>query len=70
MTRTWQLIFQQELEDSVKLKPYGDSPLAPLLLIGVCIGLGLFASPLLDIAARAVAEIGDPSLYIRAVLGG
>jgi multicomponent Na+:H+ antiporter subunit D len=70
MTRTWQLIFQQEPDERVKLKPYGDSLLAPTLLIAVCVALGLFASPLIDLALRAVEQIGDPTLYIRAVLGG
>ncbi|MGQ9910297.1 MAG: complex I subunit 5 family protein [Candidatus Flexifilum sp.] len=71
MTRTWQLIFQQEpTEASAKTKPYGDSTFAPTLLIGLCIGLGLFSAPLIDIATRAVEQLGDPSIYIRAVLGG
>ncbi|MDX2163409.1 MAG: proton-conducting transporter membrane subunit [bacterium] len=70
MTRTWQLIFQQPPADSLKTKPHGDSPLAPTLLIGLCIALGFFASPLLDVAARTVAQLGDPQVYIRAVLGG
>jgi multicomponent Na+:H+ antiporter subunit D len=71
MTRTWQLIFQRTPdESSVGLKPYSDARLAPTLLIGACIALGLFAAPVLDIAARAVAQLGDPQLYIRAVLGG
>lgn len=70
MTRTWQLIFQQEPDEPVKLKPYGDSLLAPTLLIGLCVALGLFASPLIDLAWRAVEQIHDPSVYIRAVLGG
>lgn len=71
MTRTWQLIFQQEATTATtKTKPYGDSVLAPTLLIGLCVGLGLFATPLIDIATRAVEQMGDPSIYIRAVLGG
>jgi len=71
MMRTWQLIFQRTPdESSVGLKPYSDARLAPTLLIGACIALGLFAAPVLDIAARAVAQLGDPQLYIRAVLGG
>ncbi len=70
MTRTWQLIFKQEPDEKVQIKPYGDSILAPTLLIGVCIMLGLFASPLINLALRTVDQIGDPSRYIRAVLGG
>jgi multicomponent Na+:H+ antiporter subunit D len=70
MTRTWQLIFQQPPAGEVKLKDYGDSQIAPTILLGLCLALGLYASPLLDLAARAVAQISDPTLYIRAVLGG
>jgi hypothetical protein len=32
--------------------------------------LGIFAGPLLDTATRTAAQLGDPNLYIRAVLGG
>jgi multicomponent Na+:H+ antiporter subunit D len=70
MMRTWQLIFQQEPDEYTKTKPTGDSQLAPSLLIGLCIGLGLFATPLIDLANRVVAQINDPQIYIRAVLGG
>jgi multicomponent Na+:H+ antiporter subunit D len=69
MTRTWQLIFQQPPAEGVKTKPIGDSQLAPLLLIGVCIVLGVYGAPLLDLAARTVEQIGDPQIYIQAVLG-
>ncbi len=70
MMRTWQLIFQQEPDEYTKTKPTGDSQLAPSLLIGLCIGLGLFATPLIDLANQVVAQLGDPQIYIRAVLGG
>lgn len=70
MTRTWQLIFQVQPAEPVKMKSYGDSALAPALLIVMCVVLGLYASPLIDLAMRAVEQIGDPTLYIRAVLGG
>lgn len=70
MTRTWQLIFQQAPSGEVQLKPAGDRQIAPALLIGLCIVLGLYGGPLLDFAARTVAQLGDPQLYIRAVLGG
>ncbi len=70
MTRTWQHIFQQAPAEGITLKPYGDNALAPALLIGICIFLGLFGSPLLDLANQTVAQLADPQLYIRAVLGG
>ncbi|MDZ4768213.1 MAG: proton-conducting transporter membrane subunit [Chloroflexota bacterium] len=70
ITRTWQLIFLQDPDEALKLKPYGDSVLAPSLLIALCVTLGVFASPLISLALRAVEQMGDPTLYIRAVLGG
>ncbi|MBL8162498.1 MAG: hypothetical protein JNJ61_10970 [Anaerolineae bacterium] len=70
MMRTWQLIFQQEPDEHTKTKPAGDSLLAPTLLIALCLGLGLYAAPLIDLANRVVAQIGEPQLYIQAVLGG
>lgn len=70
MTRTWQLIFQQKPDEHTKTKSTGDSQLAPSLLIALCIGLGLFATPLIDLANRVVVQLGDPQIYIRAVLGG
>jgi multicomponent Na+:H+ antiporter subunit D len=70
MTRTWQLIFQQAPEGEVNLKPYGDEPIAPTLLIALCVLLGLFGAPLLDIATQTVTQLAEPQLYIRAVLGG
>lgn len=70
MTRTWQLIFQQEPDETVKLKSSGDSLLAPTLLLALCVLLGIFASPVIDVAVQAVEQVGDPGLYIRAVLGG
>lgn len=70
MTRTWQHIFQKAPEKELELKPAGDSPLAPALLIGLCVLLGIFAGPLLELAFSAAAQLGDPQIYIRAVLGG
>jgi multicomponent Na+:H+ antiporter subunit D len=70
IVRTWQWIFQQSPAESLKTKNYGDSLLAPAFLIAACVALGLFASPLLDLAARAAAQLGDPQGYIQAVLGG
>jgi multicomponent Na+:H+ antiporter subunit D len=70
MMRTWQHVFQQPPTEDVKMKPYGDSLLAPMLLIALCIGLGLFGAPLLEVAARTAAQLGDPAAYIQAVFGG
>jgi multicomponent Na+:H+ antiporter subunit D len=71
MTRTWQLIFQQPpTEATVGKKSYNDSTLAPFLLIGLCVGLGLYAEPLLDVVTATVDQMQDPTIYIQAVLGG
>lgn len=68
--RTWQHIFQKSPDENLQLKPQGDSKLAPALLILICIILGLYASPLLDVASQVVSQINDPQIYINAVLGG
>lgn len=70
MARTWQHIFQAAPAETLKLKPSGDSVLAPTLLIGLCVLLGLVASPLVEAATLAVSRLGDPNLYIRSILGG
>jgi multicomponent Na+:H+ antiporter subunit D len=69
MTRTWQLVFQQKPnEQTVPLKSYNDSPIAPALLISLCVVLGIFAAPLAELAANTANEITTPSIYIEAVL--
>jgi multicomponent Na+:H+ antiporter subunit D len=70
MVRTWQWIFQQSPLEGIKTKTDGDSLLAPTLLIAGCVALGLFGAPLLDLAARTAAQLGNSHEYIRAVLGG
>ncbi len=70
MMRTWQHIFQKQPSPDLHLKPYGDSLVAPALLIGLCVMLGLYAVPLVTLATEAVSRLGNPDLYIRGVLGG
>jgi multicomponent Na+:H+ antiporter subunit D len=70
MTRTWQLIFQRLPDATLVLKPVGDSIIAPALLIGLCVLLGLYALPLVEAATVAVTRLDDPNLYIQSVLGG
>ncbi|MCC6892686.1 MAG: hypothetical protein IT321_07695 [Anaerolineae bacterium] len=70
MTRTWQHIFQKTPDADLHLKPVGDSLVAPGLLIGLCILLGLYAVPLIEAANIAVSRLGNPEIYIRGVLGG
>lgn len=69
MTRTWQWIFQQPPSDELQPSTHkSDSPLAPALLIGACVVLGIFATPLVDIAQDTAAQISDPSIYSCAVI--
>lgn len=70
MSRTWQLVFQQNpTEKTAQAKDEGgDSPLAPALLITVCLVLGIWATPLYQLAERTVEEISDPANYIDAVM--
>jgi multicomponent Na+:H+ antiporter subunit D len=69
MLRTWQLIFQQLPIGDPHLKPKGDSLLAPIILIALCVSLGLFASPLVDVSTAVVNQITDTSIYIDAIMG-
>jgi multicomponent Na+:H+ antiporter subunit D len=68
VTRTWQLIFQQKPTDqTVGMKDIGDKALAPLLLIGISVLLGVWATPLYDVADTAVESLLKPEIYIEAV---
>jgi multicomponent Na+:H+ antiporter subunit D len=70
VVRTWQHVFQRAPETELVLKPVGDSLVAPLLLVGLCVLLGLYAVPVVEAATIAVNRMADPALYIHAVLGG
>jgi multicomponent Na+:H+ antiporter subunit D len=50
-------------------KPYGDSLLAPAILIGLCVGLGLFAEPILQLALNTANWMLQPAKYVSIVLG-
>jgi formate hydrogenlyase subunit 3/multisubunit Na+/H+ antiporter MnhD subunit len=52
-----------------KVKPHGDSLLAPGLLIATCIALGIWAQPLLQLSQDASAWVRQPQAYVQAVLG-
>jgi multicomponent Na+:H+ antiporter subunit D len=54
----------------IKAKPGGDRLLAPALLIGGALLLGLWAEPLVRLATAVSQWLGDPAAYITAVLGG
>jgi multicomponent Na+:H+ antiporter subunit D len=69
MTRTWQWIFQQPPSEDVRPNTYAsDSPLAPALLIGICVVLGVFATPLVNISEDAAEQLANPQIYSCAVL--
>jgi len=79
MMRAWSLMFQEPAdENSVALKEpgQGDSWLAPAMLIGISLFLGLYAAPLVEVAQITVdqllcsaAETCTFNPYIEAVLG-
>ena len=51
------------------VKPSGDSLLAPAILIGLCVGLGLFAEPMLQLALNTAHWMLQPGQYVAQVLG-
>ncbi len=70
VVRAFQTIWWVPPAEGVKAKPGGDQLLAPAVLVGSCLLLGLWAEPLLRLANAVSAWLGDPAPYIRAVLGG
>ena len=67
--RAFQLIWWHAPHEGAKAKPTGDSLLAPALLIGLVLLIGIWAEPLVG-AATAVSEwLLDPALYLAAVGG-
>lgn len=70
MFRTWQNVFQAKADPEdlrVKIKPVGDSVLAPAFLLAISLFLGLYARPLVDIATATVEQLNNPSIYIGVV---
>jgi len=63
----WWEPFKPDQPDA-KVKPHGDSPLAPGLLVAACLALGLWAQPLIQLAQDTSAWIQQPRAYIQAVL--
>lgn len=70
VVRAFQAIWWLPAAEGVKAKPGGDRLLAPVLLIALCLFLGVWAEPLLRLANEVSIWLGDPSLYVAAVLGG
>lgn len=69
-TRAFQRIWWQPATAEVALKPTGDRLLAPTLLIGLVVVLGVWAAPLVTVAQAAADWLGRPAQYIQIVLGG
>jgi multicomponent Na+:H+ antiporter subunit D len=70
VARAFQTIWWVPPAEGVKAKPGGDRLLAPTLLIGLCLLLGVWGEPLLRLATAVSAWLADPSAYIASVLGG
>ncbi|MFC1464460.1 MAG: complex I subunit 5 family protein [Candidatus Brachytrichaceae bacterium NZ_4S206] len=68
LMKIWWEPFKPDSADA-KVKPYGDSLLAPGLMIATCIALGIWAQPLLQLSQDASAWIRQPQAYVQAVLG-
>lgn len=68
--RAFMRIWWQPAAPAAKAKPGGDRLLAPALLIGAVLILGLWAEPLVNLALAVSQSLGNPHAYIAAVLGG
>jgi len=68
--RAFGRIWWQPPAAGITTKPAGDRLLAPLILIGLVLLLGLWAEPLVGVAYETGLWLGDPAGYVQAVLGG
>ena len=68
--RAFQRIWWQNPAAGITTKTSGDRLLAPAILVTLIMALGIWAYPLVAAAQRTSAWLGDPALYIQAVLGG
>ena len=68
--RAFQKIWWEPLPEEIHPKKYGDRLIAPTILISLCLVLGLWGEPLLQLASATVDWIELPAEYIQAVLGG
>jgi multicomponent Na+:H+ antiporter subunit D len=68
--RAFQRIWWQSPAAEIALKPTGDRLLAPALLIGLVVILGVWAAPLVTVSQAAADWLGRPDQYIHLVLGG
>lgn len=68
--RAFQRIWWRQPAGEATIKPAGDGLVAPALLVGLILLLGIWANPLVQLAQETSAWLGDPVAYIQAVLGG
>ena len=68
--RAFQRIWWQKPAEGISTKGSGDRLLAPAILVTLIMVLGIWAQPLVAAAQWTSAWLGDPALYIQAVLGG
>jgi multicomponent Na+:H+ antiporter subunit D len=68
--RAFQRIWWTPIPTGIKPKPTGDRLIAPAILIGLSILLGLWSEPLLQLADANVLWMELPAQYVQAVLGG
>jgi multicomponent Na+:H+ antiporter subunit D len=68
--RAFQRIWWRQPAEKEKIKPTGDRLIAPALLVGLILILGVWANPLVQLAQDTSDWLGDPLAYVQAVLGG
>ncbi len=68
--RAFQVIWWTPPAEGQKAKSKGDALLAPAILIGLCVLLGLWSEPLARLAVDIAGSVGNPALYILTALGG
>lgn len=68
--RAFQVIWWKQPAEGTVARAHGDSLLAPAILIGLCVILGVWSEPLARLAVETAAWLGDPAAYITAVMGG
>ncbi|MBP6471243.1 MAG: hypothetical protein KBE23_17335 [Chloroflexi bacterium] len=68
--RAFQRIWWQAPAEGISTKSTGDQLIAPAILLALILVLGVWAEPLVAVAQAAGTALGDPAIYIHAVLGG
>jgi formate hydrogenlyase subunit 3/multisubunit Na+/H+ antiporter MnhD subunit len=67
--RAFQRMWWEPRLPDIKMKPAGDRLIAPTILITLCVILGLWGEPLIQLADVTTVWMLEPSRYIEAVLG-